>query len=107
VSDSTYVNDHKYDDILNNTNRIPLITDNQYRKEKKKKFKNDPYQVANWEYNQNKDIYICPNEQTIHFSHLSNRTDKYVFRRTYKFYESKYCSSCFLRSYCMRTKANK
>src|SRR5699024_11883070 len=51
-----------YDDILNNRNRIPLITYNQYRKEKKKKFKNDPYQVANWEYNQNKDIYICPNE---------------------------------------------
>src|SRR5699024_502649 len=78
----------------------------QYRKEKKKKFKNDPYQVANWEYNQNKDIYICPNGQTIHFSHLSNRTDKYDFRRTYKVYESKDCSGCLLRAYCTRNKEN-
>src|SRR5699024_2579950 len=66
----------------------------------------DPYQVANWEYNQNKDIYICPNGQTIHFSHLSNRTDKYGFTRTYKVYESKDCSSCLLRAYCTRTKEN-
>src|SRR5699024_12604388 len=52
------------------------------------------------------DIYICPNGQTIHFSHLSNRTDKYGFTRTYKVYESKDCSSCLLRAYCTRTKEN-
>src|SRR5690625_3924442 len=92
--------------FLNNSHRMRLITYNQYRKEKKKKFKNDTYQVANWEYNQNKDIYICPNGQTIHFSHLSNRTDKYGFTRTYKVYESKDCSSCLLRAYCTRTKEN-
>src|SRR5699024_11877875 len=54
VDDAGYGSKQNYDDILNNRNRIPLITYNQYRKEKKKKFKNDPYQVANWEYNQNK-----------------------------------------------------
>src|SRR5699024_5229841 len=69
VADAGYGSEQNYDDILNNRNRIPLITYNQYRKEKKKKFKNDSYQVDNWEYNQNKDIYICPNGQTIHFSH--------------------------------------
>src|SRR5699024_11826393 len=57
-------------------------------------------------YNQNKDIYICPNGQTIHFSHLSNRTDKYGFRRTSKVYESKDSSGCLLRAYCTRNKEN-
>src|SRR5690625_3546470 len=91
VADAGYGSEQNYDDILNNRNRIPLITYNQYRKEKKKKFKN---------------IYICPNRQTIHFSHLSNRKDKYGFTRTYKVYESKDCSSCLLRAYCTRTKEN-
>src|SRR5699024_12495844 len=98
--------EHNYYDMLNNSHLIPLITYNQYRKEKNKKFKNDPYHVANWEYNQNKDIYICPSGQTIYFPHLSNRTDKYGFTRTYKVYESKDCSSCLLRAYCTRTKEN-
>src|SRR5690625_3260825 len=117
VADAGYGSEQNYDDILNNRNRIPLITYNQYRKEKKKKFKNDPYQVANWEYNQNKNIYIYHNGQTIHFSnrqnrqkiyfsHLSNRTDKYGFRRNYKVYESKDCSGCLLRAYCTRNKEN-
>src|SRR5690625_455676 len=106
VADVGYGSEQNYDDILNNRNRIPLITYNQYRKEKKKKFKNDPYQVANWEYNQNKDIYISPNGQTIHYSHLSTRTDKYVLTRTYKVYDKKDCSSCLLHAYCKRTKEN-
>src|SRR5699024_7325292 len=106
VADAGYGSEQNYDDILNKRNRIPLITYNQYRKEKKKKFKNDPYQVANWEYNQNKDIYICPNGQTIHFSHQSDRTDTYGCTSTSKVYEVKVCCSCFLRAYCTATTEN-
>src|SRR5699024_7872592 len=98
VADAGYGSEQNYDDILNNRNRIPLITYNQYRKEKKKKFKNDPYQVANWEYNQNKDIYICPNGQTIHFSKLSKRKDNYGLKPINKVYKRKDCIGYLLRA---------
>src|SRR5699024_8530076 len=41
-----------------------------------------------------------------HFSHQSNRKDKYSCRRNYKGYESKDCSGCLLRAYCSRKKKN-
>jgi len=34
VADAGYGIEQNYDDVLNNRNRIPLITYNQYRKEK-------------------------------------------------------------------------
>src|SRR5699024_10664967 len=42
LADADSGSEQNYDYILNNRNRIPLINYNQYRKEKKKKFKNDP-----------------------------------------------------------------
>src|SRR5699024_11890280 len=57
VADAGYGSEQNYDDILNNRNRIPLITFNQYHKEKKKKIKNKPYQVSICVYNKTTDIY--------------------------------------------------
>src|SRR5699024_12202415 len=41
-----------------------------------------------------------------YFNHLSNLTDKFGFRSTYKIYDSKDCSCCLIRAYCMRNKEN-
>ena len=104
VADAGYGSEPNYDDILNHRKRIPLITYNQYRKEKKKKYKNDPFKIDNWEYNKDKDTFTCPNGKTVHFTHLSNRTDKNGFKRTYKVYESEDCSDCPLRAHCTKAK---
>lgn len=104
VADAGYGSEQNYDYILNQSKRIPLITYNQYRKEQKKKFKNDPFKVDNWEYNKEEDIFVCPNGKTMYFSHTSTRADKYGFLRTYKVYESEDCSDCPLRSNCTKAK---
>src|SRR5699024_6695479 len=78
---------------------------NQYRKEKKKKFKNDPFKTANWQYDAETDSFICPNNRRLYFSYESNRKDKNGFKRTFKVYESENCTECPLRSLC--TKAAK
>lgn len=102
VADAGYGSEQNYDYILNNRNRTPLITYNQYRKEKKKKFKNDPFKTANWEYDKATDSFICPNNRRLNYIHNSNRTDKYGFMRTFKVYESENCSDCPLRSLCTK-----
>src|SRR5690625_5211287 len=102
VADAGYGSEQNYDDVLNNRNRTPLITYNQYRKEKKKKFKNDPFKTANWEYDEETDSFICPNNQRLNYMYESNRTDRYGFKRTFKVYESEDCSNCPLRSFCTK-----
>src|SRR5699024_12296607 len=76
-------------------------------KEKKKKFKNDPFKTANWEYDGATDSFICPNNRSINYIYASNRTDKYSFKRTFKVYESESCSDSPVCSLCTRAAEGK
>uniref|UniRef100_UPI002591C111 transposase n=1 Tax=uncultured Allobacillus sp. TaxID=1638025 RepID=UPI002591C111 len=77
---------------------------NQYRKEKKKKYRDNPFHSANWEYNAENDYFICPNDQKVTFRYLSHRTDRYGYIRTFRVYEAEDCSGCPLRSQCTQAK---
>ena len=107
VADAGYGSEQNYEDVINHRKRTPLITYNQYRKEKKKKYKQNDFHVTNWEYNEENDTFICPNGKRVMFSHMSNRTDKHGFTRTFKVYECEDCSSCPLRSLCTKAKEGK
>ena len=104
VADAGYGSEQNYQDILKNRNRIPLITYNQYRKEKKKKHKDNAFHVDNWEYDEKNDMYFCPSGKRVLFSHLSKRTDRYGFTREYKVYECEDCTGCPLRDLCTKAK---
>ncbi|WP_188386408.1 IS1182 family transposase, partial [Ornithinibacillus halotolerans] len=108
VADAGYGSEQNYENVINQRKRIPLITYSQYRNEKKKKRnKNDSFHVANWEYNEDEDTFTCPNNKSLTFRYLSNRTDKYGYTRTFKVYECEDCSGCPLRSQCTKAKAGK
>ncbi|WP_404452804.1 IS1182 family transposase [Virgibacillus necropolis] len=104
VADAGYGSEQNYEDVMENRKRTPLITYNQYRKEKKKKHKNNVFHTANWEYNKEDDTFTCPNGKQLMFRHVSNRTDKYGLTRTFKVYECEDCSDCPLRSQCTKAK---
>ncbi|HEX6594726.1 MAG TPA: IS1182 family transposase [Bacillota bacterium] len=104
VADAGYGSEQNYEDIMSNRNRIPLITYNQYRKEKKKKHKNNAFHVDNWEYDEEENAFTCPNGKKVFFSHVSHRTDRYGFTREFNVYECEDCSGCPLRSLCTRAK---
>lgn len=104
VADAGYGSEQNYEDIIENRNRTPLITYNQYRKEKTKKHKNNAFHVDNWEYNEDEDAFLCPNGRKVRFSHHSKRTDRYGFTREYKVYECEDCSDCPLRNLCTKAK---
>ncbi|WP_244853376.1 transposase, partial [Ornithinibacillus bavariensis] len=103
VADAGYGSEQNYEDVLSHRKRTPLITYNQYRNEKKKK--NDPFNLANWKYNEVDDSFTCPNNKTLTFRYHSKRTDKYGFTRSFKVYECEDCSGCPLRSLCTKAKA--
>jgi len=104
VADAGYGSEQNYMDVIENRGCTPLITYNQYRKEKKKKFKDDPFNTINWVYDEEADAYSCPNGRKLWFSHPSTRKDKYEFIRRFRVYECEDCSDCPLRAEC--TKAN-
>src|SRR5690606_21586489 len=104
VADAGYGSEQNYEDIIENRNRTPLITYNQYRKEKKKKHKENAFHVDNWEYDEEEDAYLCPNGRKVRFSHHSKRTDRYGFKREFKVYECEDCSGCPLRNLCTKAK---
>src|SRR5699024_1927960 len=104
VADAGYGSEQNYGDILEHRNKVPLITYNQYRQEKKKKHKENVFHVDNWKYNEEDDTFLCPNDRKVRFSHHSKRTDRYGFTREFKVYECEDCSDCPLRDLCTKAK---
>ncbi len=107
VADAGYGSEQNYEDVLTNRKRTPLITYNLYRKEKKKKYRENPFHLANWDYDPTDDFFTCPNGQKLFFRHLSNRTDKAGFVRTFRVYECEDCSGCPLRFQCTKAEEGK
>lgn len=104
MADAGYGSEQNYEAILEQRNRVPLITYNQYQKEKKKKHKDNVFHIDNWEYNEEEDTFLCPNGQKVRFSHRSKRIDRYGFTREFKVYECESCSDCPLRDFCTKAK---
>jgi transposase len=103
-ADSGYGSEQNYNDILSNRNREALITYNMYLKEQKKKYKQNEFNTDNWHYDEENDVYTCPNQQHLIFKYHSERTDKSGFTREFKIYECEDCSGCPFRSLCTKAK---
>ena len=42
-----------------------------YLKEQKKKYKQNEFNSANWHYDEETDVYICPNQQRLEYKYRS------------------------------------
>ncbi|WP_440706253.1 IS1182 family transposase [Heyndrickxia oleronia] len=104
VADAGYGSEQNYNDILSNRKREALITYNLYLKEQKKKYKQNPLNPDNWQYCEETDTYICPNQKRLEFQYHSVRTDRTGFQRRFKIYECEDCSGCPFRSSCTKAK---
>ncbi|MED3573287.1 IS1182 family transposase [Cytobacillus praedii] len=104
VADAGYGSEQNYNDILSNRKREALITYNLYLKEQKKKYKQNPFNPDNWQYDEKTDTYTCPNQKHLEFQHHSIRNDRTGFQRKFKIYECENCSACPFRSSCTKTK---
>lgn len=104
VADAGYGSEQNYDDILTNRKREALITYNLYLREQKKKYQQNPFNTANWPYDETTDSYTCPNQQTLAFYHPSVQTDRNGFTRTFKVYQCENCTGCPFRASCTKAK---
>jgi len=104
VADAAYGSEQNIEDVILNRSRTALITYNMYRKEKKKKYKNNAFNTANWEYDAEKDAFTCPRGLAVTYRYDAKRTDKYGYQRQFKVYECEDCTGCPLRDQCTKAK---
>ncbi|WP_242694973.1 IS1182 family transposase, partial [Pseudogracilibacillus auburnensis] len=84
-----------------------LIPYGTYVKEKTRKYKNDIKNVKNWTYQEEDDLFICPNGQKVTFKRYQNKKNASGFVQSYKIYESEDCSGCPLKELCTKAKGNR
>ena len=104
AADAGYGSEQNYEDILEKRERVALIPYGMYRKEQKKNYKNNLWNPDNWFYEENEDVYICPNEKRFYYRYDSNRKDRDGFERSFRVYECEDCAGCPYRSQCTKTK---
>lgn len=104
VADAGYGSEQNFSDILSNRKREALITYNMFLNEQKKKYKQNPFNPDNWEYDEETDTYACPNQKRLPFQYHSTRKDPTGFQREFKIYECEDCSGCPFRSSCTKAK---
>ncbi|UXR82258.1 IS1182 family transposase [Staphylococcus sp. IVB6214] len=106
VADAGYGSEQNYTMILDEFEKTLLITYSMYLKEKKRKYKNNPFITANWKYNEIDDYYVCPNNKELHFKSYRKRRDGYGYQRDFKLYKCEDCVGCPLRNECMNYRTN-
>lgn len=102
VADAGYGSQQNYTDILERRGRQPLIPHTMYRKEQKKKWRDDPFNLANWAYDEKTDTFTCPDGRKLPFSHESHRTDRDGFARDFRVYACESCVDCPFRGQCTK-----
>lgn len=107
VADAGYGSEENYQTIMDDFERIPLITYTMYQKELKKKYRTNPFNVTNWKYDELLDVYFCPLNCCLKFKNYSTRIDRYGFKRNLKLYECENCKNYPIRSSCTKAKSDK
>lgn len=103
VADAGYGSEANYEMIMDDYERTALIPYNTYYREQKKKHRTDEMHPANWAYDAENDLYICPDGREIRFDRYADRTDKYGYTRSFKMYASADCSGCPLYEKCIQS----
>jgi transposase len=75
-----------------------------YRECKNKKWREDEMRVANWSYDEGRDIYTCPEGRTLVFSKEIRTTSDLGFESTSRIYECLDCAQCSRRAKCSKSK---
>ena len=107
VADAGYGSEQNYEDIIEKRELEAVIPYTMHRKEQKKEHKNNPFNTANWYYDEEEDYYICPNEKRLNYRYDSHTKDKYGYERRFSVYECEDCSNCPYRSACTKAKEGK
>lgn len=80
---------------------------NRFHKDIKGKWKDNPFDVRNLHYNQERDCYYCPMGQAVNFVGIKEGKTKNGHPYKVHRYQAQNCSECPLRAVCHKSKKNR
>lgn len=111
VADAGYGSEENYQYLVEDADDkqkaeffIPYGT---YIREQKRSFKKNRFNAKNWEYVEEDDLFICPNERKVRFKKYQQKKNKSGFVQDFKIYECEDCSDCPLKKLCTKAKGNR
>jgi len=82
--------------------KYPLFSKQQKRSWRKQRFR-----AENWEYDSERDEYICPNQQRLTYQGNRVRITDNGYRTVIRLYECGFCALCPLKPLCTRSAGNR
>jgi transposase len=74
---------------------------NTFDRERKASFKNDPFQIANWPYDEDADAYRCPDGRLLCCVESKETVSEIGYRSVRKMYEVATCDGCPFKEKCI------
>ena len=104
IGDSGYASYENYE-YLYQRNKVGYIPDHYFRELKRGEYKRaeKKYHKENFQYNEERDIYICPEGKELQFYKHQHR-DKGVTKNKYRIYRGMECSGCPALTKCTEAK---
>ena len=105
-ADAGYGSEENYE-YLEEQNIDGYVKYNYFHKEQTKKWREDPFKVANLHYNEEQDKVYCPMGQPMNRIEDRERKTTSGYVQTLARYQARNCEGCPLRSSCHKAKGNR
>lgn len=104
VADAGYGSDENYS-TLEELKIEPYVKYNYFDKDCRSK--KDEFNAANFEYNEQKDIFICPVGEKMKHTGSRERITVTGYKQQVSYYQTNKCGSCFLKELCSQGKESR
>lgn len=107
TADAGYGSEENYE-LLEKNNITAFVKYNMFDKKQNKNYDSKyPFSQDKLFYNQDKDCYICPMGQEMHYIGDSKRKTSTGFEQISRKYQAKNCTTCPLNGVCHKSKTNR
>ncbi|MBQ7343100.1 MAG: transposase [Alistipes sp.] len=106
VADAGYGSEQNCNYMLENE-IVPYVKYNYFHKERKRKFKDNPYLQQNLTYDKDRDVFVCPNNKELIHTETYTRTTELGYESKVDRYVCEDCSNCPLKNECTKAKGNR
>lgn len=107
TADAGYGSEENYE-LLETNNITAFVKYNMFDKQQNKNYNSKyPFSQDKLFYNPDKDCYICPMGQEMHYIGDSKRKTSTGFEQTSRKYQAQNCSNCPLNGVCHKSKTNR
>lgn len=103
IADAGYGSEENYE-YLKEAELGNYVKYNTFHKEATRKWKKDLTRVQNWQYNEDKDEYICGCGRILRFQYEKYQKSKNGYRSLIRVYQSDDCTGCPHRDKCVKKK---